>query len=109
MISSPLSKIPYRRRLATAYHEAGHVVMGITLGFDPLSASILPDGVGIIGLTSFPTELPEFAGPSSNPSLKKRDYVEKRVMLKLAGTVAHDDKFPKRRHDDCDRRDYNDA
>src|SRR5260221_14039764 len=99
--------MPYKRRVATAYHEAGHVVMGVLLGCFPLSASILPDGSGMVGLTEFPKDIPDFADVrTSNPSLKKQRYVEERVMLKLAGTIAHDHKYPHRHHDDGDRKDY---
>jgi hypothetical protein len=108
MTNKPDRKAPHRQ--ATAYHEAGHVVMGILLEMPPLSASILPDGRGGAGKTEFSEEIPDgICIRTSLPTLEDRRYVEKRVMRRLAGTIAHDYKFTHRRHDEGDHRDYADA
>jgi ATP-dependent Zn protease len=98
-------KIPYSRRVATAYHEAGHAVMGILLGCSPQSVSILPDGSGAVGKTTFPDD-PDSIPRYLDKSPKRQRYLEQRAMSALAGTVAHDLKYPSRRHDAGDQCDY---
>jgi hypothetical protein len=84
--------------------------MGILLKMPPRSASILPDGRGGAGKTEFSEEIPDgICIRTSLPTLEDRRYVEERVMLRLAGTIAHDRKFTHRHHDEGDRRDYADA
>jgi peptidase M41-like protein len=98
-------KIPHSIRVATAYHEAGHVVMSIHLDYAPQSVSILPDVRGALGEITFPDD-PESEIRYLDTSPKRQRYLEERVMRALAGTVAHDLKFPSRRQDAGDQYDY---
>jgi hypothetical protein len=89
---------------ATAYHEAGHAAMGCILGRPPLCVSIVPDAHGNVGQTIFPNDWPNFE-PYSSASLKKREYIEIRVLTEVAATFANDLKFPGRSHDSGDNQD----
>lgn len=84
-----LHRLSEHERRATAYHEAGHVVVGIIFGRDPLSSTIQPDGKGQLGKTEF-DETPDFAkrGPDSWPAQRYRHYIRGRVVGQLAGTTA---------------------
>jgi hypothetical protein len=42
----------------TAYHEAGHAVIGCVLQRYPLSVSIVSDGKGAVGKTEFEQDAP---------------------------------------------------
>ena len=71
----------------TAYHEAGHAVMGAIRNRPPLAVSIVPNGRGVAGQTIFPNDCPlEFKNYlSASPG--KRDYVETRILIEVAGTI----------------------
>jgi hypothetical protein len=105
-----MHRLSEQERKATAYHEAGHVVVGIIFGRDPLSSTILPDGNGRLGKTEF-DETPDFAkrGPNSWPDQQYRHYVQGRVVGQVAGTIAHDLNEPRRAHDAGDTNDENEA
>ena len=75
--------------------------MGCILGRPPLCVSIVPDAHGNVGQTTFPNDWPDFKGYSS-ACLKKREYIEIRVLTEVAATFAHDLKFPGRAHDSGD-------
>ena len=83
---------------ATAYHEAGHAVVGAVRGRAPIFVSIIPDG-GAAGKNEFPIDCrPEFKSHFGD-SPEKRAYIEIRILTTFAGTVAHDLRFPERAHD----------
>jgi hypothetical protein len=86
----------------TAYHEAGHAVVGAVRGRPPIFATIIPDGAGAVGKTEFPDDLrPEYKTHFGN-SPEKRAYIETRILTSVAGTIAHDLRFPGRAHDAAD-------
>jgi ATP-dependent Zn protease len=83
---------------ATAYHEAGHAVVGAVRGRAPIFVTIVPDG-GAAGKNEFPKDWrPEFKDHFGE-SPEKRAYIETRILTEIAGTVAHDLRFPERAHD----------
>ena len=82
----------------TAYHEAGHAVMGALRDLPPLSVSIAQAGNGVGGRTEFPDVPPSFKNYLGT-SAEKRDYVETRVLIEVAATIAHDIHMPDRVHD----------
>jgi len=97
-------------RKGTAYHEAGHVVVGIIFGRVPQSSTILPDGNGRLGETKFDETLDYMkGGPNRWVEPGYRHYIEGRVVGQLAGTAAHDLNEPGRAHDTGDTKDENDA
>jgi hypothetical protein len=69
-------------RIATAYHEAGHAVMGCILGRFPESATIIPNGNGTVGETRFETDVhvPEFVLHYFDRSPAKQHFAEQRVL-----------------------------
>lgn len=89
---------------ATAYHEAGHAVIGALRGRAPTFVTIIPDG-RVAGKNEFPEDLrPEFKNHLDD-SPEKRAYIETRILIELAATVAHDRRFPARVHDAGDAHD----
>jgi hypothetical protein len=89
----------------TAYHEAGHAIVGAARGRPPISATIIPDGAGAVGKTEFPKDwLPEYKNHFGD-SPEKRTYIETRILTSVAGTIAHDFRFPDRVHDAADAND----
>jgi ATP-dependent Zn protease len=89
---------------ATAYHEAGHAVMGAIRNRLPQFVTIVPHG-GLVGKNEFPEDCrPEFKSHLGD-SPEKRTYIETRILIGLAGTIAHDLRFPARVHDIGDVRD----
>jgi len=88
----------------TAYHEAGHSVMGCLYGRPPLSATIVRDGHAA-GRTDFDSDVPSFARSYLNDSPRKRAYTEARVVGELAGIAAHDLFEPDRTRDQGDEHD----
>jgi hypothetical protein len=69
--------------------------------------SILADGRGVVGKTDFANDvIPVAARRALNRSPEKQRYYELRVMRALAGTAAHDLKYPRRRHDIGDQYDH---
>jgi ATP-dependent Zn protease len=89
----------------TAYHEAGHAVIGFLLGRYPVSVSIVADGKGAVGKTEFEQDAPKGGFRYFDESEKKRTYIRTRVLIEVAGTIAHDVKFPGRAHDAGDAND----
>lgn len=86
----------------TAYHEAGHAVMGCVLERYPLSVSIIADGRGAVGRTEFEQDAPQGGFRHFDQSEAKKKYIRMRVLIEVAGTIAHDIKFPGRTHDGGD-------
>jgi ATP-dependent Zn protease len=86
----------------TAYHEAGHAVMGCVLERHPLSVSIVGDGKGAVGQTEFEQDAPLGSFRHFDQSETKKKYIRTRVLIEVAGTIAHDIKFPERAHDEGD-------
>jgi ATP-dependent Zn protease len=83
---------------ATAYHEAGHAVVGAVRGRPPIFVTIIPDG-RIAGKNEFPEDCrPEFKNHFGD-SPEKRAYIETRILTEVAGTAAHDLHIPERAHD----------
>ena len=89
----------------TAYHEAGHAVMGCVLQRRPLSVSIVADGKGVVGKTEFEQDAPPAGFRYFDDSDEKKRYIRTRVLIEVAGTIAHDIKYPGRRHDEGDAND----
>jgi hypothetical protein len=83
---------------ATAYHEAGHAVMAALRDLPPLSGSIVPAGNRVAGRTEFPDVPPAFKNYLGT-SAEKRAYIETRVLIEVAATIAHDMHTPGRVHD----------
>ena len=90
----------------TAYHEAGHAIVGALRCRPPCWVTIIAAD-GASGKTEFPDDwLPEYKRVQ-NHSPEKRSYIETRILIVVAGTIAHDLRFPKRVHDkgdECDDR-----
>ena len=91
---------------ATAYHEAGHAVMGAIR--DQASPSSLPSSPTAEPLSA-KINFPKTVGPEFKSHLgdspEKRTYIETRILIGLAGTIAHDVRFPARVHDIGDAHD----
>lgn len=93
---------------ATAYHEAGHAVMGALRGLPPCSVSINPAGNGDAGRTEFPTAPRAFMNYLCS-SPEKQAYIETRILIAVAGTIAHDIYSSDRIHDAGDAHDLKHA
>ena len=90
---------------ATAYHEAGHAVMGAIRNRLPQFVTIVPHGGIFVAKINFPKTVgPEFKSHLGD-SPEKRTYIETRILIGLAGTIAHDVRFPARVHDIGDAHD----
>eukprot|EP01037_Dinobryon_pediforme_P027469 gene27469-30368_t len=89
---------------ATAYHEAGHAVVGAVLGRAPIFVTIVPDGA-VAGKNEFPDDWCHEFKSHFGDSPRKRAYIETRILTAVAGTVAHDLRFPERVHDEGDEND----
>jgi ATP-dependent Zn protease len=89
----------------TAYHEAGHAVMGCVLQRYPLSVSIVADGKGVVGKTEFEQDAPQGGFRYFDDSDGKKRHIRTRVLIEVAGTIAHDIKYPGRAHDEGDAND----
>lgn len=92
-------------RRATAYHEAGHAVMGFIFDRVPTSVDIIHDKDGNTGHTYFGDDAPNSFKRYLDTSPEKQRYLEMRVLVALAGTAAHDLMCPGREHDCGDLRD----
>lgn len=89
---------------ATAYHEAGHAIMGAIRDWPPLSVTIVPHGAAA-GKNEFPENCrPEFRSHLGD-SPEKRFYIESCILIGLAATSAHDLRFPARVRDAGDEQD----
>jgi hypothetical protein len=91
---------------ATAYHEAGHAVVGALRDRWPIFITIVAEG-GVAGKTEFPDDWPPEYQRYLGDSPAKRICIETRVLIAVAGTIAHDLLVPNRDHDsgdDCDSR-----
>src|SRR5262245_29014532 len=91
-----------QERIATAYHEAGHAVMGCLAGRTLEFVTIVPDGTGAVGRTQFTDDVPDGAKRYFDQSEKKQRYGKARVLCEVAGTIAHDLQEPGRAHDKSD-------
>jgi Peptidase family M41 len=80
---------------ATAYHEAGHAVVGAVLNRPPIFVTIIPDELAS-GKNEFPDDcLPQFKN-YLDVSPEKQAYIETRILIRIAGTIAHNLRFPDR-------------
>jgi ATP-dependent Zn protease len=70
----------------TAYHEAGHAVLGCVVGRYPLSVTIVRVGA-VPGKNEYEAGVPDFARKYLNQSREKQLYAEQRVLTGLAGTT----------------------
>jgi hypothetical protein len=86
-------------REITAYHEAGHAVVGWSYGRLPIFVTIVPDGTGVVGRTQFEEEIPR---RHLDESESKKLYTEARVLGELAGSIAVGIKMPERARDVSD-------
>ena len=85
----------------TAYHEAGHAVVGAIRDRAPISVTIISDG-NVSGKNEFLEDWQsEFANHLSDSPAKRR-YIETRVLTEVAGTLVHDMRSPGRAHDAAD-------
>jgi hypothetical protein len=89
---------------ATAYHEAGHVVVGAVRGRPPNSVTIIRDK-NSAGKNEFSDDCPSKFKNYLSDSREKRKYVETRILISIAGTIAHDLRSPDRVHDSADEYD----
>ena len=81
--------------VGTAYHEAGHAVVAIVRGRTPILVTIIPDGP-VAGRNEFLEDwLPQF-NRYLGESPEKRTYIETRVLIALAGSLAHSLQNPSR-------------
>jgi hypothetical protein len=87
--------------IETAYHEAGHAVVGCLLGRIPLFVTIVRDGPAA-GKTEFDSGVPSFARGHFNQSAERRRYARQRILGELAGSIAHDLLKPGRKQDLAD-------
>jgi ATP-dependent Zn protease len=95
---------PATNEEATAYHQAGHAIVGAIRGRSPESVTIVRQG-GTAGQTQFFDDCrPEF-NRYLGGSPEKRDYIETRILIALAGTIAHDLRFPAHVRDSGDEYD----
>lgn len=99
------AKTSNRTLAATAYHEAGHAVMSILVNRIPVSATIEPDGTGVVGKVDFEADAPPQARRYFDESSVKRAYARARVLGELAGSIAHDIFEPGRQRDGADQHD----
>ena len=84
MIGSPRSRASTLEEVA--YHEAGHVVVGHSLGVELASVDILRDGEGGNGHSVF--NVPRWFRPSAPLDERRRRYAEAVVITFLAGPIA---------------------
>jgi ATP-dependent Zn protease len=103
--NTDISERSGEERTATAYHEAGHVVMGCVLGRIPQFVTIIPDGARAVGKAQYDGDIPPYARRYLDESQPKKRYTEMRVLTELAGSVALDFKEPGRTHDPSDTHD----
>jgi ATP-dependent Zn protease len=68
-----MNKLSRDEQQATAYHEAGHAVMGCILSRPPQSVSIVPDDSGVRGRTIFDDDCPPSAKNYFDPSEEKKN------------------------------------
>jgi ATP-dependent Zn protease len=93
----------------TAYHEAGHAVMGCLVGRVLTFATIVPDGTGAVGRTQYADDVPACARRYFDRSEEKKRYTEARVLSEIAAMIAQDLKEPGRPHDMADAEDARQA
>lgn len=91
--------------LATAYHEAGHAVVSCYYNRVPATVSIVPDGTGTLGMIDFDDFVPAQFSNYLSQEDDKKCYVEMRIVIKLAGSLAHDIIDPSRIRDEGDEYD----
>lgn len=90
----------------TAYHEAGHAIMGAVRDTYPTHVTVVREG-NVAGKTDFADDWPAEFDKRSNDSPEKRQRVETLILIKLAAAIAHDIRVPGRvrdEGDDCDEK-----
>ena len=91
---------------ATAYHEAGHAVIGCVLDWPPVRVTI--EAVGdVVGRTDF-EDWPEPFTRVLNSS-EASNFIENRIVGVFAAGIAQTRKFPERARDQGDTRDERQA
>jgi hypothetical protein len=88
---------------ATAYHEAGHAVVGAVRDRPPCWVTIVAAD-GAAGKAEFPNDGQKYTS-HFDISPEKRCHIETRILTAVAGTIAHDLWLPGRAHDRGDERD----
>jgi hypothetical protein len=78
----------YSRLERTAYHEAGHAVMGFLLKRRVLSVSIAAAEDGSRGRCNYAPTDPELLQVDGEPTARQRRTVERLIMCTLAGVLA---------------------
>jgi hypothetical protein len=78
----------YSRLERTAYHEAGHAVMGFLLKRRVLSVSIAPLDDGSRGRCNYAPTDPKLLRIDGEPTARQRRTVERLIMCTLAGVLA---------------------
>jgi ATP-dependent Zn protease len=76
----------------TAYHEAGHVVMGHVVGRNAVSVTIIREG-DAAGLTRFAAYSNTFG--KLDESREKANRLRALVLSEIAGSAAHDILYPR--------------
>jgi ATP-dependent Zn protease len=90
------------KELATAYHEAGHAVVSCYFDRIPVNVSVVSMG-NIVGSVEFNDDIPEHFTNYFGKSDDKKQYVQMRIIIKLAGSLAHDLFDPHRIRDSGDK------
>jgi hypothetical protein len=78
----------YSRLERTAYHEAGHAVMGFLLKRRVLSVSIAPANDGSRGRCNYAPTDPKLLEIDGEPTARQRRTVERLIRCTLAGVLA---------------------
>ena len=93
------------QEVATAYHEAGHIVVAAYFGRIPEYVTIIPDDKGVMGKIEHDDS--RFSHHENYLKIcdEKKDYIKGRVAAKLTGSCAHDIFDPNRTQDAGDEYD----
>ena len=103
------SSVNTDQEIATAYHEAGHIVVAYFYDSLPDFCSIIPDNNGLVGIVKYSDVIPEHFKRYYCIDIDKKKYVEGRVATTLAGTCSHYIFDPEHIWDTGDQRDKNEA
>ena len=89
---------------ATAYHEAGHAVMGARHDRPPTLVSIVRNG-DTAGVNEFIDDMPQEFANHLSTRRKNVNTSKPAFLIALAGMIAHDLRFPERVRDAGDAHD----
>lgn len=75
---------------STAHHEAGHAVVGVTLGFTVKRATIVPSegSLGVVNTGPLPAQIMNARETQRSLAPRERDKIERKIMSVLAGPAA---------------------